>query len=107
MLALMLELRFKNLRLMSSFIGHHQGVAIVEQYNMISLYPMFMKCYYHLHPSIESINEFANQRMDDDNNLDIFQMTIRNIKPSKDLVIRKLLVFQRYQVDVKEIKCSL
>jgi hypothetical protein len=69
----MLELKFKSLCLMSSFIGHDQGVTIVEQYNMISLYVMFMKCYYHLHPSIKYNNGFANQRIDDDNNLDFFK----------------------------------
>jgi hypothetical protein len=66
---------------------------------------MFMKCYYPLHPSIEFNNGFANKRVDDDNNLDIFQMITRSIEPTKMLVKRKLLVFWHYQVDVKEIKC--
>jgi hypothetical protein len=30
---------------MSSFIGHDQGVAIVEQYDTMWLYPMFMKLF--------------------------------------------------------------
>jgi len=62
----------------------------------MSLYPMFMKCYYHLHPSIEFDNEFVDQRVDDDNNLDIFQMTLENTKPTKELVKRKLSIFQQY-----------
>jgi hypothetical protein len=45
--------------------------------------------------------------MDDDNNLDIFQMIRGNTEPTKDLVKRKLLVFQHYQVDVKEINSPL
>jgi hypothetical protein len=45
--------------------------------------------------------------VDDDNNLNIFQMITRNIEPTKDLVKSELLVFQHYQVDVKEIKCPL
>ncbi len=45
--------------------------------------------------------------MDDDNSLDIFQITRGNTKPTKDLVQRKLLVFQHYQVDVKEINGPL
>ncbi len=53
MLAQMLNTRFKNLCLMFFFIGRDQGVAIVEQYDTMSLYPMLMKCYYHLHPSRE------------------------------------------------------
>jgi hypothetical protein len=56
MLALKLDPIFKSLCLVSSFIGHDQGVTIVQQYDTMSLYPMFMKCYYHLHPSIESDN---------------------------------------------------
>ncbi len=60
MLALMLRARFNNLCLMFSFIGRDQGVPIVEQYDIKSLYLMLMKCYYHLHSSIESINRFVN-----------------------------------------------
>jgi hypothetical protein len=45
---------------MFSFIGCDQGITIVEQYDTMSLYRMLMKCYYHLHPSIESNNDFAN-----------------------------------------------
>jgi hypothetical protein len=55
-----------------------------------------MKCYYHLHPSIEFDNEFVDQRVDDDNNLDIFQMTLENTKLTKELVKRTLLIFQQY-----------
>jgi hypothetical protein len=45
MLTLILEPRFKSLQLMSSFISHDQRITIVEQYDTMSLYPMFMKCY--------------------------------------------------------------
>ncbi len=37
MLALMLDTRLKSFRLVSSFIGHDQGVTIVEQYDTMSL----------------------------------------------------------------------
>jgi hypothetical protein len=78
------------------FIGRDQGVIIVEQFDTMSLYPMFMKCYYHLHPLIDFDNDFVDQRVNDDNNLDIFQMTSENTKPTKELVKRKLLIFQHY-----------
>jgi hypothetical protein len=42
MLALMLNPKFKSFCLVSSFISHDQGVAIVEQYDTMSLYPMPM-----------------------------------------------------------------
>ncbi len=63
MLALMLDTRFKSLHLVSFFIGCDQGVTIVDQ------------------------------KVDDDNNLDIFQVTTRSTKPTKDLVKKELLVF--------------
>jgi hypothetical protein len=85
-LVLMLDPRFNSLCLMSSFIGHDQGVAIVEQYDTMSLYLMLMKCYYHLYSSIESNNGFANQKVDDDNNLDIFQMIRKSTELAKELV---------------------
>jgi len=97
MLVLMLDPRFKSLYLVFSFINYNQGIASVEQYDTISLYPMFIKCYYHLHPSIEFDNDFAYQKVYDDNNLDIFQMIIGNTKPTKELVKKKLLVFWHYK----------
>jgi hypothetical protein len=60
MLVLMLNSKFKSFHLVFSFIGHDQGITIVEQYNTTSLYPMLMKCYYHLYLSIEFDNDFAN-----------------------------------------------
>jgi hypothetical protein len=64
---------------------------------------MLMKCYYHLHSSIESNNDFANYRMDDDNNWDILKITIENIELPEEFVKRELLVFRHYKVHVKEI----
>jgi hypothetical protein len=60
MLVLMLNERFKSLCLVFFFIGYDQGVVIVEQYDTMSLYPMLMKCYYHLHSLIESNNGFVD-----------------------------------------------
>jgi hypothetical protein len=54
------------------FIYCDQGVTIVEQYDVMSLYVMFMKWYYHLHPFIKSNNGFFDQKVDDDISLDIF-----------------------------------
>jgi hypothetical protein len=49
MISLMLDLRFKSLRIVSSFVGREQGVAFVEEYDKNSLYPMLVKCHEHLH----------------------------------------------------------
>jgi hypothetical protein len=47
MLSLMLDPRFKSLRL-TSFVGQEEGVSIVDEYDRRTLYPMFLKCYYHV-----------------------------------------------------------
>jgi hypothetical protein len=48
----------------------------------------------------------ANHK-DDDCRLNIFQMTIRNRELAKELVIKELLDFRRFHVDVKNIKTFL
>jgi hypothetical protein len=53
MVFLTLDLRFQSLHLVSSFIGCEQSKAIVEEYDNKYLFPMFLKCYYHLHPLVE------------------------------------------------------
>jgi len=39
--------------------------------------------------------------------LDIFKHITSTSEPTKELVKRKFLVFKRYQLDVKDIKCPL
>jgi hypothetical protein len=50
MLSLMLDPRFKSLRLISFLIGQEQVVSIVEECDQSSLFPMLLKCYHILHP---------------------------------------------------------
>jgi hypothetical protein len=52
-------------------------------------------------------NVFVNISVDEDCNLDIFERTTNTSEPTKELVNKELLIFKRYQVDVKEIKCPL
>jgi hypothetical protein len=73
MLFLMLDPKFNGFALDFSFIGHEQGVVIVEEYDTRSLYFMSLKCHPHLHPLIEFENNIANYRMDQDCNLDILK----------------------------------
>ncbi len=47
---LMLDPRFKNFHLISSFVGREEGVNIMDEYDKKTLYPMLLKCYHHLHP---------------------------------------------------------
>jgi hypothetical protein len=56
----MLDLRFKSLHILSSFVGKEQGVAFVEEYDRKSLYPMLVKCHEHLHPLVRLNKNFVN-----------------------------------------------
>jgi hypothetical protein len=67
----MLDLRFKNLCLVYTFVDWKEGVSIVDKYDRKTLYPMLLKCYHHLHPMIESIG-CVDQTSDEDSNLEIF-----------------------------------
>jgi hypothetical protein len=72
MLFLMLNPKFKNLDLVSSFIGLEQSKSIVEEYDRKTLYPMLLKCYHHLHPLFK--NPSLDQHVDENYILDIFEM---------------------------------
>jgi len=102
----MLDPIFKSLCLVSSFVGRKEGINIVDEYDRRTLYPMFLKCYHHLHPMIEFVG-CVDQTCDEDSNLDIFQWTTSTSEPSKELVTMELLIFRHYQVDPKDIKCPL
>jgi hypothetical protein len=52
MISLMLNLKYKSLCLISSFVGKEQGVAHVEEYDKKSLYQILVKCHEHLHPLV-------------------------------------------------------
>jgi hypothetical protein len=54
MISLILDPKYKGLRIISSFVGREQGVALVEEYDKKSLYPMLVKCHEHLHPLVRS-----------------------------------------------------
>jgi hypothetical protein len=43
---------------------------------------MFLKCYYHLHLLFESKRDVVNQRVEEDMNLDMFEMTTSTSEPT-------------------------
>jgi hypothetical protein len=71
MLSLMLDPRFKNFCLISSFVGRKERISIVDEYDRRILYPMFLKCYHHLHPMTKFV-ECVDQISDEDFSLDKF-----------------------------------
>jgi hypothetical protein len=68
---------------------------------------MFLKCYYHLYPLVESKKGVVDQRVEEDKSLDIFEITTSTSEPTTKLVNRKFLIFRCHQVDAKDIKCPL
>jgi hypothetical protein len=108
MISLMLDPRLKSFCIISSFVGKEQGVAFVEEYDRKSSYPMLVKCHEHLHPLVRlDMNCVGQDMLEQDCNLDIFEQTANTNEPAKELVKSELLVFKRYQLDVKDIKCPL
>jgi hypothetical protein len=79
-----------------TLIGCEQGKAIVEEYDKNSLFPMLMKCYYHFHPLVESKRGVVDQRVEDDMNLDIFEMITNTNESTRELVNKELLIFKHY-----------
>jgi hypothetical protein len=68
---------------------------------------MLLKCYHHLHFAEDCDVEFTKHRSYEDNNLDIFEMIVSTCELVTKLVNRNLLIFKRFQVNFKEIKCPL
>jgi hypothetical protein len=106
MLSLMLDPRFKSLSLVSSLIGKEQVASIVEEYDQRSLFPMLLRCYHILH-LMAKFRLVANMQTNEKNSLDILEMSPRLNEPTKEVVNEELLMFRRFQVDVKDIKCPL
>jgi hypothetical protein len=101
MLSLMLDLRFKTLRLVSSFIGQEQVISIVKECDQQSLFPIILRCYHILHPMVE-FGHMVDMETDEKNSLDIFDMFVGTSEPTKKVVNKELLIFKRFQVDVKD-----
>lgn len=78
--------------LRSSFIGCEQGVSIFEEYDRKSLYHMLLKFYHHLHAFAKNGNGFTNKGIDEDCNLNIFEMIASISELAKELINKKLLI---------------
>jgi hypothetical protein len=58
-----------------------------------TFYPMLLKCHHHLH--FISRNAIVDKCVDEDYNLDIFEMTTNTNEPVKGLVNKEFLIFKR------------
>jgi hypothetical protein len=63
---------------------------------------MLLKSYHILHPMVE-YGLVPNMQIDEENNLDIFYMSAGMSEPTKEVVNKELLMFKRFQMDVKDI----
>jgi hypothetical protein len=60
-----------------------------------------------LHPLVEFERGVVDQKVEEDMSLDIFEMTTNTSEPSMKLINKEPLIFKRYQVNVKNIKCPM
>jgi hypothetical protein len=102
----MLDLRFRNLSLVSFVIGQEYVVPIVEEYDKQSIFPMLLICY-HIFHIMAKFGLMANMQIDEENSFNIFEMYARTSEPTKQLVKKEVQMFRTFQVDVKDIKCPL
>jgi len=60
-----------------------------------------------MHPLFKIESYFVN-KFDEDNSLyNIFEMVVGTNEPAKELVNWELMIFHKFQVDAKDIKCLL
>jgi hypothetical protein len=88
----MLDLKLKNLCLVSSFVGHKEGVSIADEYDRRTMYLMLLNCHHYLHPMTKFVG-CVDKIGDEDYSLYIFQQTTSN-----ERVTKKLLIFRHHQV---------
>jgi hypothetical protein len=102
----MLDPRFKNFHIVSSFVEGSKVLLLLM--NMIEkpCILMLVKCYEHLHPLLKLDRNCADQdSFEQDCNLDILEQIASTSELVEELVKRKLLIFWRYQLDIKDINC--
>ncbi len=81
-------------------------MIIIDGYDKKLIYFTFSKCYHHLHLVIEFEIGCEIQVVDEYHHLNIFAHLSNTTKLAKQLVIKELLMFGCYQVDLQKIKCS-
>ncbi len=81
----MLNLRFKSLCFISSYINY-EGVIIVQEYDKKCFYPILIKCHNHLHHVLEFEVGYANPMVEEDCGLDIFEPSTNTDELVKELV---------------------
>jgi hypothetical protein len=88
---------------MFPIIGLEREKAIVQEYEKILI--SHVKIYHHLHPFSKNAN--VDQGVNENCSLDIFEMITSTNEPAKKFVNKEVLIFRRFQMNTKDIKCPL
>jgi hypothetical protein len=56
---------------------------------------------------MKKFGPMSNMQTHEENSLDIFEMSTGTNEPTKEVVNKELLMFRRFQMNVKDIKCLL
>ncbi len=101
MFALMLDLRYKNHRIVSIFVGKELAVGVVEDYDKKALFPLLLNTYQFLHPLTNS-SSMGEKASDEEFNLTFLRCLLGQLSHSKEVVSQEVNLFRKYP-DIKEI----
>ncbi len=96
-LCFMLDPRFKSPCLVFYFIGYEEGVNIVEEYDIWSLYCMFLKCCHYLLRTTKSKVGYAYQTIHANFDFDILNKLLAQVNQSQNLSPKNCWFFECYQ----------
>jgi len=101
MLVLLLDSKYKNMHLVTTYLGHENVVTLVVDYDEKSSFLLLLEAFKGLMPSKSTClhNEFTSFVVFHD----IFQQTNTSANSYKDIVIRELDRFCHYHIDGKTI----
>ncbi len=60
----------------------NKGRQLLKNMTRKSLFPMLLKCYYHLHPLVEYEGGVVDEKVEEDKSLNIFEMTTSTSEPT-------------------------
>ncbi len=102
--ALMLNPRYKNLIIVSTFVGKELGVGVVKWQE--GTLPFAFEDLFIFAWALFNSGFVAKKASDGDSDLDNFEMYARTIEPSKEVLKQKVDLLKRYH-DIEDIKCPL
>jgi len=107
MLVLMFDPRFKNMHLVTMFLGHENAIVVIFEYNEKLLLPLLMMASKLL--MLERVEKACNlhSQVDFEGLFHTTTTTTITTNTYMDIVSRELVGFQRFPIDVESWKCVL